>query len=197
MSDFYGIIGIGVVILFILAYLYIKDLENAKKLKSYEKSIEELSKQIHFLKKVSKEYEENKNSSEIDSSKNKRHIDDKLNEIRAEMQNDVKQALNSLSPLIGVLEDIQKSFQIHKNKIDRRMGEIEERVKSVISIPTISNSLDESKIVSMFKNGRTMEEIAKDLRVTKGEVELILKISNFDINNKNKKDAETNKSDES
>ncbi len=193
MSDFYGIIGIGVVILFILAYLYIKDLENAKKLKSYEKSIEELNKQIHSLRKIAKEYEENKHNTEIDSSNNKRHIDSKLNEVRAELQNDVKQALNSLSPLISVLEEIQKSFQIHKNKIDRRMGEIEDRVKAVISIPTISNSLDESKIVAMFKNGRTMEEIAKDLRVTKGEVELILKIANFDINKKNEKTDKFNK----
>ena len=193
MSDLYGIIGIGVVILFILAYLYIKDLENAKKLKSYEKSIEELNKQMYSLRKIAKEYEENKHNVEVDSSNNKRHIDAKLNEIRAEIQNDVKQALNSLAPLIGVLEDIQKAFQIHKNRVDRRMGEIEERVKAVISIPTISTSLDESKIVAMFKNGRTMAEIAKDLRVTKGEVELILKIANFDINKKNAKTDKSNK----
>lgn len=192
ISDYYITIGIAVVILFIVAYLYIRDLENTKKLKSYEKSIEDLNKQIFNLQKVTKELNEEKLTTKTTNIHLKKELNDRLNEIRAEVQNDVKSALSSLNPLIDVLEDIQKSFQIHKNKIDIRMGEIEDRVKAVISIPTTSNSLDESRIVSMFKNGKTMEEIAKELRVTKGEVELILKIANLGVEQTN---AKSNKKD--
>jgi len=182
-ADFYMIVGIALVSILGLAYLFIKDLENQRKLKSYEKSIEDLNKQLYNFQKKFDSLKENSQSDMQNSSKS---IDAKVNEMRAELQNDLKNALSNISPLIDVLEGIQKSFQIHKNKIDLRMEQIEERVKSVLSISNILSSSDEERIVSMFKDGKAPEEIAKELRLTKGEVDFVLKVFNLDANNRQK-----------
>ena len=182
-ADFYMIVGIALVSILGLAYLFIKDLENQRKLKSYEKSIEDLNKQLYNFQKKFDSLKENNQSDMQNSSKS---IDAKVNEMRAELQNDLKNALSNISPLIDVLEGIQKSFQIHKNKIDLRMEQIEERVKSVLSISNILSSSDEERIVSMFKEGKAPEEIAKELRLTKGEVDFVLKVFNLDANNRQK-----------
>ena len=182
-ADFYMIVGIALVSILGLAYLFIKDLENQRKLKSYEKSIEDLNKQLYNFQKKFDSLKENSQSDMQNSSKS---IDAKVNEMRAELQNDLKNALSNISPLIDVLEGIQKSFQIHKNKIDLRMEQIEERVKSVLSISNILSSSDEERIVSMFKEGKAPEEIAKELRLTKGEVDFVLKVFNLDANNRQK-----------
>jgi DNA-binding NarL/FixJ family response regulator len=38
---------------------------------------------------------------------------------------------------------------------------------------------DESRIISLYKNGYTIEEIARELRIPAGEVEFIVKFSNI------------------
>ncbi len=194
INDYLIFIGIGIVVLFIVVYLYIKDLENNRKLKSYEKSIEELNKQVYNLQKTTKDLEDGSSTTKNSSTHLKKELDDKLNEIRAELQGEVKNAVSSLNPLIDVLQDVQKSFQLHQNKINRRMIEIEERVKAVISIPTNSTSLDEVRIAAMFKNGKNIEEIAKELRVPKGEVELSLRLANLGMEKTNAKSNSQNKS---
>lgn len=179
MGDYYIMIGVSIVILFIIIYMYIKDLENSRKLKSYERSIEELNKQLFTIQKSVKEFEESQTKK---SKSSERSIDDRLNEFREEMKSDIKSTVANITPLVDIIENVQRSFQAHKNKIDTRMAEIEDRVKAVIAIPTVSSSLDESRILTMYQDGKSKEEIAKELRITKGEVELILKISNYGKN---------------
>lgn len=185
MGDYYVMIGVSIVILLIIIYMYIKDLENSRKLKSYEKSIEELNKQIYSLQKSVNEFEQSHKKSSI---KSERGIDEKLNEFRAEIQNDINSTITKITPLVDIIQEVQRSFQNHKNKIDTRMAQIEDRVKSVISLPTsLNSSTEESKIISLYQSGKSKEEIAKELRLTSGEVEFFLKISNFGNSEKSTK----------
>jgi hypothetical protein len=165
-------------------------MENQRRLRSFERNLEDLNRQLFNLQKSLNE-KANEKAKEPAINVNK-VIDTKINEMRSELQNDMKSTLANIAPLVDVLEGIQKSFQIHKNKIDLRMEQIEERVKSVLSISNILSSKDEEKIVTMFNNGKLPEEIAKELRITKGEVDFVLKLINLG-ENKNESQNEIEK----
>lgn len=173
--DFYMLIGVALLSVFGLAFLYIKDMENQRKLKSYEKNLEELNRQLFNLQKTLKEPKA-PIKEEIDVNE---VINNKTNEMRGELQNDIKNALSNIAPLVDILEGLQKSFQIHKNKIELRMEQLEERMKGMVTVSNILSTKDEEKIITLFKNGKTPDEIAKEIRISKGEVDFVLKLSNL------------------
>ncbi len=50
-------VGVGLVFALLIIYFYLKDAENTKRSKRYEKSIEDLNKEIYRLQKKLKTYE--------------------------------------------------------------------------------------------------------------------------------------------
>ena len=52
-------------------------------------------------------------------------------------------------------------------------------MKEFAYTPTNPINIDEGRIIAMFKDGWSVDSIAKELRVGKGEVEFTLKFANL------------------
>lgn len=153
-----------VVIIFLM--VYIRDIEVNKKLLMYEKSIEELNFQNHQLSKSIKELAHHET---IDPQ-----------EIEKRMLEKVKQEIqNTVIPMVSSLQDIESIMQTFQIEQTARIDRIESRTKEMSCMPTSSSSSNEKMIVSQYAKGKSEAEIAKDLRVGIGEVDLVLKLANL------------------
>lgn len=174
--------GIGVAIAFVLliVYLYLKEGENNKRARRYEKSIEELNKEIYRLTKRIKEQEGEVERFKV-SIKAQIYQDTRL-----EMKNLLDANLNAqVAPLRNDMESLKMQWQEAKSVLENvehfgnKIFALEERIKEFAYTPTSSTNIDEGRIISMFKDGWSVDSIAKELRIGKGEVEFTLKFANL------------------
>ncbi len=159
-------IGLGIVMILILAFSYIKDLESSSKLKMYEKSIEDLNMQLFKLQKKLKEREvkDALPGNDIDEI-----VKRELNKEIIKIDTRVKNAISSLENEIDEL----------KKDIEERHYNMDEKIKEVGYIPTSTQNVDEGRILSMHSSGYSAEDIARELRISRGEVEFTLKLANI------------------
>jgi hypothetical protein len=71
---------------------------------------------------------------------------------------------------------MQDTMQTLDSQIDSRITSLETGVKQ-ISIPTSIHGNDDEKIISLFKQGVSLDTISKELHISKPEVEFVLKIN--------------------
>lgn len=157
----YDYMIIGAVVLFfiiMIVYLNIKDSEASRKFILYERAIEDLNKKIYQLEKSSiVEDEEDDKEEHI-----KEYIDERLEE-------DIKK----------VTDFVVEYYRKLNNEIDainKKLEGIEEKIKKFSSLPD-SYETNDKKVISLYNSGLTVSEIAKNLRMGIGEVELVLKIA--------------------
>ncbi|NWF66122.1 MAG: hypothetical protein HXX81_01510, partial [Campylobacterales bacterium] len=104
-EDYYIYGGFGVAFLFVLAYLYIKDLEQSKKMKLYEKSIEDLNLQLFKLRKEIKSKEMDNDFLDIETDKRiKEHVQ--------------KELANAINQIVPILESVEHSIKNFKTEIE-------------------------------------------------------------------------------
>jgi predicted RNase H-like nuclease (RuvC/YqgF family) len=167
-------IALGVILFIIIIFLFLKDGESNRKLKRYEKSIEDLHYEVFKLKKEFQELQDN-TSKAIDNNKQVPKF-----EIDKSIKDTVDTEINKLlEPLITSLDDFDNTLQNMQSSIDTKINKLNDQVKEVTSIPSTSGSVDKNKVIEMAKNGKDSEFIAKELRTTKGEIEFILKMANY------------------
>lgn len=169
-------IGAGVSLIFalLMVYFYLKDIDNTKKFKRYEKSIEDLNKEVYRLQKKLKTYE-----SDLESfrQKFKQQI---YQDIRLEMKNLIDTNLHSqVMPLRSQMERLNEEYKQYKEEIEGKIFMLEDRIKEFAYTPTNPTNIDEGRIIAMFKDGWSVDSIAKELRIGKGEVEFTLKFANL------------------
>lgn len=143
------IINIGIVVLFVLIFIffYIKDGESQKRLMRFERSLDDLNKDIYKLQKSLK------NISSNDS---------------AELKMDFRKSL----------DDIYAIIEKDREYVDNKLTILEDRLKENSFYPSSSSSnMDDKRIISMFKDGWSVENIARELMMTKSEVEFTLKLA--------------------
>lgn len=142
------IINIGIVVLFVLIFVffYIKDGESQRRLARYEKSLDDLNRELYRLNKMIKDV------SSIDTSKN-----------------DFRNAV----------DDIYNVIEKDREYVDSKLQILEDKIKenSPYQQSALSNNVDDKRIISMFKGGWSVENIAKELMIAKSEVEFILKLA--------------------
>ena len=85
-----------------------------------------------------------------------------------------------ISPLKSTLQTLQEEWRDYQEKIDNKTIILEERIKEFAYTPSNPTNIDEGRIISMYKDGWSVDSIAKELRVGKGEVEFTLKFANLD-----------------
>ncbi len=96
-----------------------------------------------------------------------------------------KDKLDKIERIIeSIVDDVRAIEQKNLKIIEKLKEEIEEiKVKSKKNnfpqINSLINKNDEEKIVSLYKNGYSIEEISRELRIPAGEIELILKFSSL------------------
>ena len=159
-------IALAALIVIIFLMVYIRDVEVNKKLLIYEKSIEELNYQNHVLNKTLTEM---KAQEQTDPKALEKRI---LDQAKQEVQ-------HSLLPVVASLKDVEKIMQHFRDGQSARIDRIESRTKEMSSASVVPSSSNEKMILSLFAKGKSEAEIAKDLRIGVGEVDLVLKLANL------------------
>jgi DNA-binding NarL/FixJ family response regulator len=161
MIETVGIAAALLVMIIVLIFSYIKDLETKKKLAIYESSIEDINKRVHLLQKSIKK------ENPIDLSDIEEKIECSINEKTG----------NFAEPILEALQKIEESMLEFQRGTNTRIEKLEERIREVTSISPISPQSNEKTIISMYKEGISENDIAKDLRISIAEVGLVLKIA--------------------
>jgi len=164
LSIEYVIIAMAAVILYLLYYVYKKDADYSRNIRSVASVVEDLNRELFYLKKELKE-------TEASISKAPTRMNDE--EIYQEIERSV---YDMVQPLSLALKQIQNNIDSIENEIETRMGQLESGVKQ-ISIPSSIHGNDDEKIISLYKQGVSVDTISKELHISKPEVEFVLKIN--------------------
>ncbi len=158
----YLVIGaICLVLVIMLIYMYTKDQETIRKFSLYEKAIEELNKKLYELEKESQKQNINK-----DINKMKEYIDTRFEN---DMQKITEFVLASRKEMENAIKElIEEAY----NKINY----MDEKIKNFNTMPE-TYQMNDKKIITLYNEGLSISEIARNLRVGMGEVELVLKIA--------------------
>ena len=168
LTDFFNVeyilVGMTALILYLLYYVYTKDGEYSKNIHSVASVVEELNREIYYLKK-------NLTETQKSIQKNKRGMSDQ--EIYEEIERSV---YDMVQPLSLGFKQLQENVITIDSQIESRVSSIENGVKQ-FSVPKSVNGNDDEKIMSLYKQGITLETISKELNISQPEVEFVLKIN--------------------
>ena len=160
----YIVVIMAAIILYLLYYMFTRDAHYSKNIRSVASVVEELNRELFYLKKKLAETQKN-----IDS--NAQRMSDDL--IYQEIERSV---YDMVSPLSQGLQQLQENINAIEAHIDTRVSTLENGVKQ-ISIPSSIHGNDDEKILSLFKQGISLDTISKELHISKPEVEFVLKIN--------------------
>ena len=147
------------------AFFFIKDRENSLKIRRLEANVEEIHKSLHFVKKDLEVVENAPQAPEID-----------ISGIKAELKTLLDKEVNSkILPILKSLQGFERVVEDLQNEQENRLTNLEQKAQSMSKLsPDFAG--DEAKIAELFKGGKSVEQIAKDLRISTGNVEFTLKM---------------------
>jgi len=160
----YIILLMAGIILYLLYYVFTKDANYTKNIRSVASAAEELNREIFYLKKKLEETQKN-------ISKNSQRMSDR--EIYEEIERSVYDMIN---PFSQGMKQLQENINYIEAELNSRVANLESGVKQ-ISIPSSIHGNDDEKIISLFKQSVSVETISKELHISKPEVEFVLKIN--------------------
>ncbi|EDZ63462.1 hypothetical protein SMGD1_1701 [Sulfurimonas gotlandica GD1] len=160
----YIVVAMAAMILYLLYYVFTKDSEFNKNIRSVASVVEDLNREIFYLKK---ELTETKKSIKSNSSR----MSDE--EIYEEVE---RTTYDMVKPLSLGVKRLEETLITIDEQMNSRIASLESGVKQ-ISIPTSVHGNDDEKIISLFKQGVSLETISKELHISKAEVEFVLKIN--------------------
>ena len=160
----YIVVAMSAIILYLLYYVFSKDGEYRKHIHSVASVVEDLNRDIYYLKK---ELKDTKTNMLKDSG---RMSDD---EIYQEVERTV---YDMVKPISMGLKKVEETIRVIDEQIDARISSLESGVKQ-ISIPSSVHGNDDEKIITLFQQGVSIETISKELHISKAEVEFVLKIN--------------------
>lgn len=160
----YIVVVMAAMILYLLYYVFTKDAQYNKNIHAVATVAEELNREMFYLKKKLSETQENlqKNSSRMSDE-----------ELYQEIERTV---YDMVKPISLSLKRLEESIHMIEGHIEARLSSLESGVKQ-ISIPASIHGNDDEKIISLYKQGITLETISKELHISKAEVEFVLKIN--------------------
>lgn len=160
----YLVVAMAAMILYLIYYVFTKDSEYQKNIRAVATVAEELNKEIFYLKKKISDTQKN-----IQNNTSRMSDDDIYQEVERTVYDMVK-------PISLGLKGLEESVQNIDEHINSRISSLESGVKQ-ISIPTSVHGNDDEKIISLFKQGITLDTISRELHISKAEVEFVLKIN--------------------
>lgn len=160
-------IAIGAILLFILYYIFSKDSEVTRHIRAIAAAVEDANRQIYLLEKKLHEIQNSNQPLEIKA----RGMSD--DEIYAEIERGV---YDLTSPIMKKLSMTEKNLSDLASAVDTRLSHLEGGIRQ-IAMPASVHGNDDSKITSLFKQGLSIDVIAKELHLSKAEVEFVLKIN--------------------
>lgn len=156
MMDLILVALLSVAVFFLFVFVYVRESAINKKLKLYEKTFDLLNQNIHKLEK------------EVKSKA--------AQAIETQGSQDMEEFSEVSKLIIEKFHELQKDNLEFKESLVERYLDLEAKMKPLTSVTPSSTGLDENKIVTLFSNGFSIEEIAKQLRIGTGEVEFVLKL---------------------
>lgn len=160
----YLVVAMAAMILYLIYYVFTKDSEYNKNIRSVATVAEELNREIFYLKKQLSD-------TQAGIKKNTNRMSD--DEIYQEVERTV---YDMVKPISLSLKRLEESILTIDEHINSRISSLESGVKQ-ISIPASIHGNDDEKIISLYKQGVTLDTISKELHISKAEVEFVLKIN--------------------
>ena len=160
----YIVVAVAAIILYLLYYVYSKDVDYSKDIRSVATVVEELNRELFYLKK-------NLVDTQTSIKENSQRMNDEG--IYEEIERSV---YDMVHPLSQGLKQLQENISTIDSEINSRISSLESGVKQ-ISIPSSVHGNDDEKILSLFKQGVSLETISKELHISQPEVEFVLKIN--------------------
>lgn len=160
----YVVVGMAAMILYLLYYVFTKDSDYNKNIRSVATVVEELNRELYYVKKKLSDTQKS-------IKENSQRMNDE--EIYEEIERSV---YDMVQPLSLGLRQMQENINAIDEQIETRISSLESGVKQ-ISIPSSIHGNDDEKIISLFKQGVSLDTISKELHISKPEVEFVLKIN--------------------
>jgi hypothetical protein len=165
MMDMLIFIAFAVVMLLLIAFFYFRDKSVFQKLLAYERAIDDLHSRLYNVEHRKIATTSNHPDLSASLSQIESRLDDKLNELGEPLLRTIR--------AIKTMEDRLERLEI---KVDEKIAQLQSNTRSTPT--TQANSYDD-RIISLYKEGNSINDIAKMTRVGIGEVELILKLANL------------------
>ncbi|ELQ2042381.1 hypothetical protein QTF07_001499 [Campylobacter jejuni] len=146
-DDVLYLVFIIVLLIAMLAYMNIKERENNAKIAKLQNVIEDITKELHYFRKELGVKDDSKEDEDYKTSLLKEEIMIELD----------KQISSKITPVLRTLKTMEHIIEDFQNEQQNRLLNLEQ------------------KIENLFKEGKSIEQIAKDLRIGTGNVELVLK----------------------
>lgn len=164
MTDVLYLVFVLILLCTLVAYIFIKDKENLVKIARLEKAIEENNKNIHYLKKVLE------TKADIDMAM-QNDLDE--NELKILIEKEIN---TKIVPILKSLKGFESVIGEFQSEQENRLSHLEQKTQNMSKLSPDYND-EEQKIIGLFKNGKSVEQIAKDLRISTGNVEFALKFN--------------------
>lgn len=161
-----ALIALAVMVMGLIYYVLSKESETHAQIRAVAKAAEDLHRELFMMDKRLKQ------ELEIIASLQE-SVPVSQHSLHAELGREV----NEISvPIMESLGQIEGSFTAYKEKTETRLRYLEERIRN-LSLPTSISGLDDEKVISRYNQGLDVDAIAKELRLSKAEVEFVLKIN--------------------
>ncbi|MGI7618132.1 DUF6115 domain-containing protein [Campylobacter coli] len=127
--------------------------------------VEDITKELHYLRKELGVKDEGDQEEE----------DYKITLLKEEIQITLEKQISAkITPVLRTLKTMEHIIEDFQNEQQNRILNLEQKAQSMTKL-TPNYDTEEQKIVDLFKEGKSIEQIAKDLRIGTGNVELVLK----------------------
>ncbi|EAI0369996.1 hypothetical protein E0141_04340 [Campylobacter coli] len=164
-NDVLYLVFMIVLLVAILAYMNIKDKESNAKINKLQGVVEDITKELHYLRKELGVKDEDDQEEE----------DYKITLLKEEIQITLEKQISAkITPVLRTLKTMEYIIEDFQNEQQNRILNLEQKAQSMTKL-TPNYDTEEQKIVDLFKEGKSIEQIAKDLRIGTGNVELVLK----------------------
>ncbi len=158
------LIAIALILLFLIYYIYSKDIQNTTQIRRVAMAVEELNKELYVL---DKKFERHTQDSPI--SDNIMQDED----IAYELEIAVKKMSE---PLVVSISELHVKLQEQRDELEYKVQKLEDTLRK-LSLPSSVNGMDDARIISLYQQGVDVATISKELRLSKPEVEFVLKIN--------------------
>ena len=160
----YLLIALGVLLLYVIYYVLSRDARYTKQIRAIAGAVEESNRRLYRLEKE---------LGERITALGTAHDDDGTDANREALERRVQQVAAQVGHALAGVEEGLGGF---KEEMEKRMRHVEEGMRQ-LTMPSSVTGTDDEKIISLYKQGIPLEAIAKELRVSKTEVEFVLKIN--------------------